>query len=234
MPEVRAVFFEDDTISTDRERLRCLAESFIRNGVSISWSSNMRADVDEDTLVICRKAGLRTVCVGFESGSLRMLTQMRKGITPEMSLKFAENARKAGVLVHGCFMVGTRGEDKESRNETLELALKINPDTAQFYPMMVYPGTEAYSQAVESDNLLAGSWREWLTEEGLHNCVIRTDSLSSEELVDFCDYARRRFYLRPHYIIRKLWRSLLDRDERKRTFRAFATFRKYIFRKSRR
>ncbi|MCK4807476.1 MAG: radical SAM protein, partial [Candidatus Aegiribacteria sp.] len=234
MPEVRAVFFEDDTISVDRGRLRELAESFTRNGVSVSWTSNMRADVDHETLRLCRKAGLRTVCVGFESGSNRMLTNMRKGITVEMSLEFAENARKAGILIHGCFMVGTQGEDRETMRETLELALKINPDTAQFYPMMVYPGTEAYRQALESNNLIAESWRDWLTEEGLHSCVIRTEKLSSEELVDFCDYARRRFYLRPLYIIRKLLRSLLDGDERRRTFRAFSTFKKYLFRNSRR
>ncbi len=233
MPEVRAVFFEDDTISVDRGRLRELAESFIGNGVHVSWTSNMRADVDLETLRLCRKAGLRTVCVGFESGSNRMLTNMRKGITVEMSLKFAENAKKAGILVHGCFMVGTQGEDQESMRETLELALEIDPDTAQFYPMMVYPGTEAYTQACESNNLLAENWRDWLTEEGLHSCVIRTENLSSAELVDFCDYARRRFYLRPFYIIRKLWRSLLDGDERRRTFRAFSTFRKYLFRNSR-
>ena len=234
MPDVRAVFFEDDTISVDRGRLKELAESFIGNGVRISWTSNMRADVDLETLSLCRKAGLRTVCVGFESGSNRMLTNMRKGITVEMSLEFAENARKAGILVHGCFMVGTRGEDKESMRETLELALKINPDTAQFYPMMVYPGTEAYKQALESSNLQAENWRDWLTEEGLHSCVIRTEHLSSAELVDFCDYARRKFYLRPFYIIRKLWKSLLDVDERRRTFRAFSTFRKYLFRNTRR
>ncbi len=234
MPEVRAVFFEDDTISTDRARLRELAESFIREGVTVSWTSNMRADVDLETLMLCRKAGLRTVCVGFESGSNRMLTNMRKGITAEMSLEFAENAKKAGIRVHGCFMVGTMGEDRDTMNETLDLALRINPDTAQFYPMMVYPGTEAYRQAVESDNLLAESWRDWLTEEGLHSCVIKTDDLSSEELVDFCDYARRRFYLRPLYVIRKLWQSLIDRDERRRTFLAFSTFRKYLFRNSRR
>ncbi|MCD4701204.1 MAG: B12-binding domain-containing radical SAM protein [Candidatus Aegiribacteria sp.] len=234
MPEVRAVFFEDDTISIDREHLRELGESFIGNGVSVSWTSNMRADVDLETLRLCRKAGLRTVCVGFESGSNRMLTNMRKGITVEMSLKFAENARKAGILIHGCFMVGTQGEDRETMRETLELALKINPDTAQFYPMMVYPGTEAYMQACESNNLVAENWRDWLTEEGLHSCVISTEDLSSAELVDFCDYARRRFYLRPLYIIRKLLRSILDGDERIRTFRAFSTFRKYLFRNSRR
>lgn len=234
LPEARAVFFEDDTISVDRNRLRALAEAMIDSGVTISWTSNMRADVDFETLRLCGEAGLRTVCVGFESGSDVMLDNMRKGITTDVSREFAENARKAGILVHGCFMVGTRGETERTMQETLEFALEIDPDTAQFYPMMVYPGTRAYEEALESGHLTAKSWRNWLTEDGLHNCVISTDSLSSEELVDFCDYARRKFYLRPSYIIRKLWRCVFDTDERKRTLKAFATFRKYLFRNTRR
>ena len=233
MPEVRAVFFEDDTISVDRNRLRALAQSFIRSGVSISWSCNMRADVDAETLRLCSSAGLRTVCVGFESGSDRMLKNMKKGITVDMSRNFAEAAEKAGILVHGCFMVGTPGETAETMKETLNLALELKLDTAQFYPMMVYPGTEAYSRAAEYDYILADRWRDWLTEEGLHNCVVRTEELSSGELVDFCDYARRRFYLRFGYIAGKLWRSITDKYERRLLFRAFSTFRKYLFRSSR-
>ena len=233
LPDVRAVFFEDDTISVDRKRLRELGEAMIRADVSISWTSNMRANVDLKTLEICRRAGLRTVCVGFESGSDEMLRNMKKGITTETSRTFMQNADDAGILVHGCFMVGTRGETIKTMEETLEFAIEINPDTAQFYPMMVYPGTEAYRQADESGNLTAAVWRDWLTEDGLHNCVISTDELTSEQLVDFCDHARKKFYLRPLYILRKMRACLQDADERKRTFRAFSTFRKYLFRSSR-
>ncbi|MBN2608673.1 MAG: radical SAM protein [Candidatus Fermentibacteraceae bacterium] len=234
LPGVRAVFFEDDTISADTGRLRELAASFVRSGVSVSWTCNMRADVDLETLKLCAGSGLRSVCVGFESGSDRMLEAMRKGITADMSRKFMENARAAGILVHGCFMVGTAGETRETMEETLRFSLELDPDTAQFYPMMVYPGTEAYRQAEGSGNLTACRWRDWLTDEGLHNCVVRTESLTSEELVDFCDMARRKFYLRPGYVLRKLWRSLRDPDEAHRTLRAFATFRRYLFRNSRR
>lgn len=233
LPEVRAVFFEDDTISVDRERLRRLARTMIDSGVTISWSSNMRANVDPETLELCAEAGLRQVCVGFESGSDTMLANMHKGITTEDSRRFIEDARRAGILVHGCFMVGTRGETAETMQQTLDLALEMDPYTVQFYPMMVYPGTEAYRQAEEAGNITASDWREWLTEDGLHNCVVRTEELTSEELVDFCDRARREFYLRPGYILRKLWRSMLDRDERRRLFKAFGTFRKYLFRSSR-
>ncbi len=234
LPEVRAVFFEDDTISVDRERLKNLARSFLRNGVNISWTCNMRADVDPETLELCAEAGLRSVCVGFESGSDRMLANIKKGITVSDSRNFMKNARKAGVLVHGCFMVGIPGETAETMEKTLDFALELDPDTVQFYPMMVYPGTEAYRRAKESGHLAASDWRDWLTPDGLHNCVISTDELSSADLVDFCDRARRRFYLRPGYVARKLWRSLRDPDEARRTLKAFATFRRYLFRRSRR
>ena len=48
-------------------------------------------------------------------------------------------------MIHGCFMAGLPGETKETLQETLELAKRLNPDTVQFYPVMVYPGTEAYA-----------------------------------------------------------------------------------------
>jgi radical SAM superfamily enzyme YgiQ (UPF0313 family) len=231
MPQVRAVFFEDDTISVDRRRLRELAGEMRRRGVEISWTANMRADVDYETLLECRKAGLRTVCVGFESGSPRLLRNMGKGITPDRMRRFAGDARRAGVLFHGCFMVGIRGETAETMEQTLKLALELDPDTAQFYPLMVYPGTRAYREAEEDGNLLPSSWRDWLDAEGLHSCVVRTDDLSPEELVEFCDHARRRFYLRPGYVLRKLLASLRDPDERHRTLKAFGTFWRHLLRR---
>ncbi len=34
-------------------------------------------------------------------------------------------------------------------------------------------------------------YRKWLTEEGLHNCVVSTPELSAKDLVDFCNYASK-------------------------------------------
>ncbi len=231
IPRVRAVFFEDDTISVDRDRLRSLAAEIERRGVGVSWTANMRADVDCETLRICRKAGLRTVCVGFESGSPALLRNMNKGMDTETMRNFARDARRAGVLFHGCFMVGIRGETARTMRQTLDLALELDPDTAQFYPLMVYPGTRAYREAKDSGHLVPSSWRGWLDGRGLHSCVVRTGELTPRELVDFCDYARRRFYLRPRYILRKLMASLRDADERHRTLKAFGTFWRHLLRR---
>jgi len=231
MPEVRAVFFEDDTMTADRERLAAIARELIQRRVNLSWSCNMRADMDFDTLLLCRKAGLRTVCVGFESGSDRMLAAMGKNLTTARMRRFASDCRRAHVRVHGCFMVGTRGETRATMEETLAFALELNPDTAQFYPLMVYPGTTAYRLACEDGCIVPASFRDWLKPDGTHNCVVRTAELSPAELVEFCDRARRKFYLRPRYLAGKFLRTVGDSDERRSVLLAFRTFRRHMLRR---
>jgi len=228
MPEVQAVFFEDDTIAADKERLLLLSAEIIRAGVKISWTCNMRASADYETLLRCREAGLRSVCVGFESGCDEILASMRKGLATGEMVRFMGHARKAGILVHGCFLFGIPGETRDTAGRTLDFALKLDPDTAQFYPLMVYPGTDAYADVQKAGLLVVSSWRDWLKDDGTHACVVKTPDMSPDDLVEFCNYARRKFYLRPGYIMKKLWRSLFDRGERHRTLLAFKTFRKYI------
>jgi radical SAM superfamily enzyme YgiQ (UPF0313 family) len=224
MPGVRSVFFEDDTLSADTGRLRSLASAMSGAGCRIRWTANMRASVDLRTLRECRRAGLRTVCVGFESGDPEMLRAMGKGIDPAASAAFARDAAEAGVLVHGCFLFGTPGETRETMRRTLEFALGLPLYSAQFYPMMVYPGTEAYRRALSEGMLTATGWRDWLTEGGRHRSVVRTAALTAREISDFCDHARRRFYLRPGYVARTALRAFSDRDELRRTLKAFGHF----------
>ena len=113
--------------------------------------------------------------------------------------------------------------------KTLELAKKMNTDTAQFFPLMLYPGTEAYDWAKKENLITAKTWDDWLTPEGLHNTVVGTHDLSSKEIVDFCNYARREYYLRPAYIIMKIKNILKHPSELRRTIKAFFTFQKYLF-----
>jgi radical SAM superfamily enzyme YgiQ (UPF0313 family) len=230
MPEVQAIFFEDDTIAADMERLRLLSSEIIKAGVVVSWTCNMRATADYETLSQCHAAGLRSVCVGFESGCDEILVSMRKGLKTQQMVKFMESARRARVLVHGCFLFGIPGETRDTARRTLDFALRLNPDTAQFYPLMVYPGTDAYTDVQKAGLLVTSSWRDWLKEDGTHACVVRTPDMSPDELVEFCNAARKKFYLRPGYILKKAWQSLFDRGERHRILLAFRTFRKYIFR----
>lgn len=125
-------------------------------------------------------------------------------------------------------MVGNLNETPASMEKTLMFAKRLRPDTAQFFPIMVYPGTAAYREAKERGYIRNEDWGAWLTKEGLHNSVVTLPHITHQELVSFCDRARRRFYLSPSYMTYKLVQSLKDRRELQRNLKGFITLSKYL------
>jgi radical SAM superfamily enzyme YgiQ (UPF0313 family) len=232
-PGVKEIMIEDDTLTADRKRCRELAEALIATGGNkVPWSANSRADVDLETMRLMRKAGCRLFCVGFESGEQAILDNIQKAITLDKIAAFTRDAKRAGIMVHGCFMVGNRGETKETLEKTLRFAKELNPDTAQFYPIMVYPGTSDYQYFDEKGWIVSRDFRKWLTEDGLHSSVVSNPDLRYEELVAFCDRARREFYLRPIYMFAKFKQMIVYPAEAKRIVKAGFTLFKYLMQPS--
>ncbi len=228
-PGVQEIFIEDDTLTVDRKRCRALAEGLIKAKTRIRYTANARCDVDLETLRLMRRSGLRLLCVGVESADQEILDNVKKQIRVDQIREFFTASKKADVLVHGCFMVGNPGETRESLERTLDFAKELSPDTAQFFPLMVYPGTAAYDWAAKEGLLETQDYDRWLTPEGLHRSVVERPNLPSEELRRFCDRARREFYLRPRYVAQKLRQIARDRHEARRTVKSFVTFAKYLF-----
>ena len=204
LPQVKEVFLEDDTLTVDQKRSIALSKELCRRGNHLPFSANSRADVNYETLKSLKEAGLRLVCVGFESGDQAILNTIHKKIDLEQFYNFRKAAMRAKVLVHGCFMAGNPGETRQSLDKTLQLAKRLNPDTAQFFPMMVYPGTEAYDWALQNGRLSTKNYMDWLTADGHYRTNVSHIDLSPEDIMKWCDDARRSFYLRPTYILNKL------------------------------
>jgi len=230
--QVKEVFIEDDTLTVNERHTVALCQELIRRGVQLPFTANSRADVSYETLRWLKKAGCRLLCVGFESGDQAVLDAMGKGIQVKEFRRFAHDARRAGVMIHGCFMVGNPGETRQSLDRTFKLALELPLDTAQFFPLMVYPGTRAYEWAQRNGYLISEDFCDWLTEEGLHNSVVSRPDLPAEELVRWCDDARRRFYLRPRYVLAKVCEIITHPAEARRILKSFRRFVRHLFRPS--
>jgi anaerobic magnesium-protoporphyrin IX monomethyl ester cyclase len=229
-PYVREIKFEDDII-IGRERYVELCEKIMAKNLKFMWAINARADLSLDIMRLMRRAGCRLLCVGIESGNQKVLDGIGKKITVEQIRRFASDAKKAGVLIHGCFLVGGPGETPETLKETLSFAIALEPDTAQFFPISYYPGTRAYEWAKNNGYLTTEDFSKWLTPDGMLSSVVMLPGLSTSQLVDFCDYARRKFYLRPKYCVRKMVQCIRHPFEAQRTFKALNTFRRHILRR---
>lgn len=228
LPEVREIGFEDDTFTADIDRCYKICSLIIKNGLRIKWWANTRVNLPLEAMQIMKAAGCRLLITGFESGTQVVLDNMAKKIEVGDSLIFAKNAKRTGLFVHGCFVLGNIGETKNDIMGTIKFALSLPIDTAQFFPMFVYPGTIAYQWVVNNGYLATKDYRSWLTEEGFHRSVIDMPDIKSGEVMGLCDLARKRFYLRPSYILKKAGQSVLSFQEAKRNIKAFLSLNRFL------
>lgn len=229
-PDVKHIVIEDDTFTALRKRVAEICDLMIERKIKLKWLCNARVNLDYDTMVLMKKAGCRQIIPGVESGNQYILNNIHKGITLEQVNRYVKDAKKAGLLVHACYMVGNQGETEETMENTLRLALKLNTDGAQFYPLLPFPGTEAYIWAKEN-GYISGNYDDYVKEDGTINCVFELPNLSAERMVEFCDYARKKYYLRPQYILHRLWVGLRDWEDLKRSMKAFLRIRHFLFEK---
>jgi hopanoid biosynthesis associated radical SAM protein HpnJ len=194
-PQMKELFFDDDTFTDDRRRAEEIARGLGRLG--LTWSCNAKANVPRETLQVMKDNGLRLLLVGYESGSQEILINIKKGLRVERARRFAADCRDLGITVHGTFILGLPGETQETIQETIKFAREVNPHTIQVSVAAPYPGTELYRQAKENGWLPADSDGATLvSESGTQLAALSYPDLGHTEILDSVDAFYKRFYFR--------------------------------------
>ena len=138
--------------------------------------------------------------------------------------------------VEDCILARTRESASSSSLQTRtslqdqQSIQAVSRSWTRYPSLQVYPGTRAYTWAVENNYLKNTDYREQITADGNHNCLLETQELSAKDLLNFCDSARRQYYLRPRFMFYKLVESIKDPfGEGRKTAKSFRTFAKHIF-----
>lgn len=192
-PQVKEVFFDDDTFTDDRPRAEEIARGMGRLG--LTWSCNAKANVPYETLKVMRDNGLRLLLVGYESGNQQILTNIKKGVKLERARQFTKDCRDLGITVHGTFIVGLPGETKETIEETIRFAKDINPHSLQVSIAAPYPGTALYRQALEN-GWLPEEGPDLIDERGVQVAALEYPHLSRTEMYGSVETFYKQFYFR--------------------------------------
>jgi len=194
-PQVKELFFDDDTFTDDRGRAVEIARGLSRLG--IRWSCNAKANVPRETLQALADNGLRLLLVGYESGSQEILVNIKKGLRVDRARQFAADCRDLGITVHGTFILGLPGETRETIEETIRFAREVNPHTIQVSVAAPYPGTEMHRQAVEQGWLPGdGDGAALVSERGTQLAALSYPHLGHTEILESVDAFYKRFYFR--------------------------------------
>ena len=207
-PQVKEIFFDDDTLTDDHPRVEALARAL--GPLGVTWSCNAKANVPRKTLEAMKANGLRLLLVGYESGNQKILHNIKKGVLVDVARRFSRDCRELGIIVHGTFILGLPGETRETIRETLQFAKDVNPRTLQVSLAAPYPGTFLYRQAKE--NGWFASDVDLLTDDGTQIAPLNYPHLGHTEIFDSVEEFYKKFYFRPSKIAEIVGEMLTSRD----------------------
>ena len=220
-PQTKEFFFDDDTFTDNLPRAEEIARELGKLGVT--WSCNAKANVPRETLKVLKENGLRLLLVGYESGNQKILNNIKKGMRVEVAEKFTKDCHDLGIAIHGTFIVGLPGETKETIQETIAFAKRINPHTIQVSLAAPYPGTFLYKQAVENGWLDVEN-AELVDENGVQIAPLHYPHLSHGEIFAAVEEFYRKFYFRAPKIASIVNEMVRSPDMMKRRLREGVEF----------
>jgi hopanoid biosynthesis associated radical SAM protein HpnJ len=214
-PGLQEIFFDDDTFNYKRERTIEICKKLEK--LHFTFSCTSRVTTDEETLKAMKAAGFRLLIVGFESGDAQVLKNIKKGATPDMARRFAKNAHKLGLLIHGDFIIGLPGETRESVRKTIDFAKELDCQTIQVSLAAPYPGTEFYDYAKKNNLIQIDVSMTDDTGHQLPNIIY--PGLDRSELVNWVERFYDEYYFRPKAIWRIVRKAIFNNSERKRLYK---------------
>ncbi len=209
-PQVKEFFFDDDTFTANLPRAREIARKLAPLGVT--WSCNSRANLDYDTIQFFKDCGLRLFLVGYESGSDETLKRIKKGVTTDEMRRFTKACHKAGVVVHGTFILGLPVETRETIEQTIRFAQELDVFSIQVSLAAPYPGTELYEMARQNGWFAKKDKTDIVQDDGFQQSTLEYPELSKEEIYDSLERFYHRYYFRPKPIARIIRTMLEDKD----------------------
>jgi radical SAM superfamily enzyme YgiQ (UPF0313 family) len=163
------------------------------------WAYSRVDTVKPHMLDKVRKAGIRWLALGIESGSKHVRDGSDKRLKYEDIVAIVRDIQKAGINVIGNYIFGLPDDTLQTMRETLDLAKEVNCEFANFYSAMAYPGSQLYRLAVEQNWPLPDAWSGY--SQHSYDCKpLPTEYLSAAEVLRFRDAAFSDYFSNPRYL----------------------------------
>ncbi len=191
----------DEMFFLNQRYFEPLLEGIIDRGLSLKMWSYTRIDtVRERYLELFKKAGINWLAVGIEAGNREVRREVSKG-TFELDdvSSVVKLMRKYSIGVAANYIFGFPEDTVETMRQTLDLALELNTEMANFYPCQALPGSPLYVQARQEGWPLPHTYQGYgfLSYE---TSPTPTKHLSAAEVVRFRDSAWSQYHSNPAFL----------------------------------
>ncbi len=214
----KEIVFYDDTFSLDRNRILRICDLILEKGININWTAITRVDlIDFQILKKMKKSGCWQLIFGLESGNQVLLDRIKKGFTlKDVKIKLGM-CKDLGICTQGFLIIGLPGETVEMSRKTINYAIELDLDYANFLVALPYKGTEMYETCKKYGKLRDTPGWENYDFLNFSNPIFINDNMTSDELIKVYKEAWKKFYLRPSYIWKQFKRMRTLEDIKRNT-----------------
>lgn len=199
---VKTLKITDEMFVLNERHYTAICEGLIASGIADDlniWAYARVDTVKPHTLSMLRKAGIRWLALGIESGSAHVRDGAEKHLRNSDIQGVVAAIQDAGISVIGNYIFGLPDDDLSSMRQTLDLALQLNTEFANFYSAMAYPGSRLYTDAVASGATLPLTWAGY-SQHGYETHPMDTQHVSAREVLKFRDQAFITYFTNPRYL----------------------------------
>jgi len=178
-----------------------LCELIIQRGYKFNiWCYSRVDTVRDQYLSTLKKAGVNWLALGIESGNTRVRKDVTKGRFEDVDIRaVVGKIREHGINVIGNYIFGLPEDDLESMQMTLDLAIEMNTEEANFYSAMAYPGSPLYGIAKKEGWKLPSSY-EGFSQHSYEGQPLPTKYLTAEQVLAFRDEAWMKYHTNPKFL----------------------------------
>ncbi|MBI1921164.1 MAG: B12-binding domain-containing radical SAM protein [Geobacter sp.] len=189
----RAVAFTDDNFTLAPQRVVEIADGIREQGYDLKWWNFSRVDTivrNPEMVRAMAASGSTMVYLGIESNNEETLRSLGKGAKTGEADQAVKLLQGSGIGVYGSYIIGNLNEAGADVKETIDMAIRLDTDVAQFSILTPYPGTELYEEI--KGRIFT---RKWKFYDGLH-LVFRHPRINRHLMQYLLINAFTRFYRR--------------------------------------
>jgi len=191
----------DELFVLNPNHFKKICNAIIERGYKFNiWAYSRIDTVKEEYLETLKKAGVNWLALGIESANKKIRTDVIKGKYEDVDIRdIVKKIRGHGINVIANYIFGLPEDNFDSMNETLDLAMEMNTEEANFYSAMAYPGSPLYGQALRENWKLPDTYAGY-SQHSYHTQNLPTKYLTASEVLKFRDDAWIKYHTRPEFL----------------------------------
>ena len=198
---VETLRISDEMFFLNKKFYEPLLKGIIDRGLKFRMWSYSRVDtVNTRFLELFKTAGIDWLCLGIEAGNQVVRKDIEKGRFEKVNIRdVTKSIKNHGINILGNYIFGLPEDSIERMKETLDLAMELNTEHANFYPCQALPGSPLYFEAKKNNWDLPKTFEEYAFFS--YECKpLRTNYCTSEEVLRFRDDAWQKYFTNPTFL----------------------------------